>query len=235
MLRRATAIVEVRKSCTFALTGLVAFARHPRLDQNLDTGVISRNALSFWLLIFSFAVTAISALLALPLIVFSSTSPGDNLNVVFGQSTIFVIVTVVILGPLFEEMVFRGWLTGTIQALAGSAVFLAIVLGGSWLVRHLIPDAPVLGTQAGVAAIGLLAFSRSSGRKVGFIPRGTSAPSQSLSGHRDCFGGSTLQSRDRFADLVAVGGPAVGRMRLVMGLCQDRPGLRHGLDAAYGV
>lgn len=157
MLPRTTAIVEARKSCTFALSSFVAFVRRPRLDQNLDTGVISRNVLSSWLLVFSFAATAISALLALPLIVFSGASPGDNLNVVFGQSAIIVIVTVVIFGPLVEEMMFRGWLTGTIHALAGSAIFLAIVFGGSWLVRHLIPDAPVLGTQAGAAAFGLLA------------------------------------------------------------------------------
>jgi len=136
----------------------VAFLRHPRLDQNIDTGTLSRNALSFWLLVFSFAVTAIFALLALPLIVSSSVSPADNLRHVFGQSALSVIVMVVILGPLIEEMMFRGWLTGTIQALAGSAVFLAIVFGGSWLVRYLLPDAPVLGGQAGVAALGLLAF-----------------------------------------------------------------------------
>lgn len=159
MLPRKVAIVEARKSCTFALSSFLTFLRHPGLDRNLDTGVISRSALSFWLLIFSFAVTAIFGLLALPLIVFSSASPGDGLKVVFGQSAISVIVMVVILGPLIEEIMFRGWLTGTIQAMAGSAAFLAIVLGGSWLVRFLIPDAPVLGAQAGIAALGLLAFS----------------------------------------------------------------------------
>ncbi|HWL94923.1 MAG TPA: CPBP family glutamic-type intramembrane protease, partial [Phycisphaerae bacterium] len=170
MFTRTTAIVEARKSCTFALSGFVAFLRHPRLDQNLDTGIISRVALSFWLLVFSFVVTAIFALLALPLIVSSSASPGDNLRNVFGQSAISVIVIVVILGPLIEEMMFRGWLTGTIPALAGSALFLAIVFGGSWLVRHLIPDAPVLGAQAGVAALGLSAFYATQRKEVEVHP-----------------------------------------------------------------
>lgn len=65
---------------------------------------------------------------------------------------------------------FRGWLTGTIQALAGSAVFLAIVFGGSWLLHYLAPHAPTLGAQAGVAALGLLAFCAVQWKKSGGHP-----------------------------------------------------------------
>lgn len=152
-----------------ASRGFGRFLLHPSLERHPETGPVSRTALVFWLLVFSFAATAIFALLAVPLIVSSNAAPGESLRAVFGQSAISAIVTVVILGPLVEEMMFRGWLSGTPRALGGSAAFLAIVFGGSWLLRYYAPAASGLGAQAALAAVGYLVFF-AIGRKDAGVP-----------------------------------------------------------------
>lgn len=141
------------------LRDLLAFLRHPRLDRATGPQPISRSTTAFWLLVFSFALAAAAAVIALPLVLMFGAAPGDNLRQVFGQPAIFVVVVVVLLGPLIEEMIFRGWLTGTPSALAGTVVFLALAVGGPWLSRQFLPDLPALAAQVGFAAAGLAAFT----------------------------------------------------------------------------
>lgn len=140
-----------------ALRGFAAFVARPSLGEPYRTGATARIVLASWLLVFSFAATALIALLALPLILLSGAAPGEGLRALGERSAFSVFVVVVILGPLIEEMLFRGWLTGTLRALGGATTFLAIVFGGAWLLRNFgFPTG--LAAQAGFAAIGYLAF-----------------------------------------------------------------------------
>lgn len=155
----ASVIARSRKSGALVLRMLARFLRRPSLDPIATQAPVPRLILAIWLLIFSFAATAIFALLALPLLVSSDASPGDGLRDVFGGSALSIIVAVIILGPLVEEMIFRGWLTGGWRALAGSALFLAIFFGGSWLLTAFAPRMSGHVAHVGLAAAGLLGFA----------------------------------------------------------------------------
>jgi len=64
------------------------------------------------------------------------------------------IVALVVLGPLIEEMMFRGWLSGTWQALISTAAFLAVFYTGPRFAKDLI-DAPLLVSQLVLSALSL--------------------------------------------------------------------------------
>lgn len=161
-----TAIAALQRSGGFALNAFVAFLFRPSLEVR-GTEAISRKAMTLWLLVFSFAATALFAILAFPLIFYADAAPGEGLRAVFDRPVISMIVMVVILGPLVEEVIFRGWLTGTVRAFAGSALFLTIWFGGTWLLTRYLPEAAGLGLLSGLAAAGFLAFiavNRNKGR-----------------------------------------------------------------------
>jgi len=152
-----TAFAELRRSATTASRAIATFLIRPT-PAVPDAGAISRAAMTLWLLAFSFAATALFALLALPLILSTSFGPSETLRTALGQSAISMILAVVILGPLVEEAVFRGWLTGTMRAFAGSALFVAIWFGGSWLLTEYLSRSLSPAILSGLAAAGLLAF-----------------------------------------------------------------------------
>ena len=157
MSKMNTVIAEVRRSGGLALKAFAAFLLRPTLEVR-QTQAISAKAMALWLLAFSFAATAIFALLALPLIFDTNAAPGEGLRAVFDQPAISVILAVVILGPLVEEVIFRGWLTGTMRAFAGSALFLAIWFGGSWLLTRHLSQLTGPAPMVALAAAGLFAF-----------------------------------------------------------------------------
>jgi len=102
----------------------------------------------------SLAVTAIFALLTVPLMLVSGAAPGGPLREVFTQPILSVVVSVVVLGPLIEEIIFRGWLTGTWRSITGSALFLFIFYGGAVLMTDLVVGPPVV-KQLGLAGLGM--------------------------------------------------------------------------------
>jgi hypothetical protein len=149
----ASLLATLCRSGRSALAAFMSFLVRPDVEPSNGPHSISKRVLFWWLLIFSFAATAIFALLALPILLASEVEPGENLRRVFDQSVVTVIVVVVLLGPLVEEMMFRGWLAGTYQAIFGVLVFLALFYGGGRLLQN-----PGFAEQAGIAAVALMLF-----------------------------------------------------------------------------
>ncbi len=67
-------------------------------------------------------------------------------------------VALIVLGPLVEEMIFRGWLTGTGRALCGTAVFLVMFYGVAYLMKGSLSEELGLSVQLLVSALAFLVF-----------------------------------------------------------------------------
>lgn len=149
---------RARRACGLVLGGFLAFLMRPALEGGAPEGVSPAGA-AVWLLIFSFAATAVFAMAAAPFLLWSGAAPGENLTSVFQGPTVSVVLAVVVLGPLVEEVMFRGWLKGTRGALAGSALFVAIWFGGVAWLKAQGPDAAGPLVLAGLAALALAAYA----------------------------------------------------------------------------
>ncbi len=97
------------------------------------------------------------ALAALPLFLMADAAPGSQLQQVMSRSIASVVLAVVIIGPLIEEVMFRGWLSGTWRSVVGSAAFVALVFGVIHVVDGLFPASATV-IQLGLAAIGVIGF-----------------------------------------------------------------------------
>lgn len=73
------------------------------------------------------------------------------------QPVVTAIVAVLVLGPVIEEIMFRGWLTGTWRALIGTVAVLAVFYMGPRVTKNVM-DAPFLALQFGFLAFGLTIF-----------------------------------------------------------------------------
>ncbi len=118
---------------------------------------LSPLAIGVSLLVLSLAVTAMFALAALPLFLLAEVGPGSQLQQVFSRSIASIVLAVIVLGPLIEEVMFRGWLSGTWRSVVGSAVFVALVFGIIHVVDRLLPVSATI-IQLGLAVIGLIGF-----------------------------------------------------------------------------
>lgn len=159
MAKANTGLAELLRSGKLTLNGFLTFLARPSPTGVHGDDRVSRKALALWLLALSFAATAMSAIVALPVVFLTDAAPASNLKAVFSQSAIATFLTVVVLGPLVEEVIFRGWLPGTMRALAGSAAFLITWFGGLWLLTRYAPHAVGLGSNIGLAAIGICAMA----------------------------------------------------------------------------
>ncbi len=151
-------IAEARTNFLATIADFLGFLKRPTPNEPWNSAPISRTVRAFWLLILSFLVTAFFGLIALPIIVSTAPMMGENLSNAFDQSDLSIIVSVVILGPLIEEIMFRGWLTGTAKALVGTALFLATIYGGAWFLKNFVPYVVGVHAQIGIAIVGLSIF-----------------------------------------------------------------------------
>lgn len=110
------------------------------------------------MLAFSFGATAVFGLLALPWMLGSDFQPGKSIQTAAEQPIASIILAMIVIGPLIEEIMFRGWLTGTMRAFLGCAAFIAIWFGGTSLAAEYIPAALRQLTYAGLALCGLALF-----------------------------------------------------------------------------
>ncbi|UVI39953.1 CPBP family glutamic-type intramembrane protease [Qipengyuania spongiae] len=118
----------------------------------------SKPVIGIVLFALSLVISAAFAIAALPLMLFVEAEPGSQLQKVSAQSIPSVVLAVVILGPLIEEIMFRGWLSGTWRAVIASALFLALVFGIAPLIdKHLSVSAAII--QLGLVIIGSAGFA----------------------------------------------------------------------------
>lgn len=150
-------IARAKASLSETIRDLLAFARQPRVYEDAHRHWSKRTATGAWLFLISLAVTAGFALLTLPLMLLTGAGPSSALRQTFSNPILAAAIAVVIVGPLVEEIIFRGWLTGTWRSLAGSALFLAIFYGGATLMTDLAIG-PSGVKQLGMAALGLTAI-----------------------------------------------------------------------------
>jgi membrane protease YdiL (CAAX protease family) len=110
------------------------------------------------LFVLSLTITALCGAIAFPVMLMTGASPGDQLRQVVTQSLSSVILAMVILGPLIEEIMFRGWLSGTWRAFVGSALFLGIVFAGAPLATELAGGSRAVA-QISLGMIGVFLLS----------------------------------------------------------------------------
>ena len=126
------------------------------------------------LLALSLVVTAMLALAALPLFLMADAAPGSQLHQVMSRSIASVVLAVGVIGPLIEEGMFRGWLSGTWRSVVGSTVFVALVFGVIHVVDGLFSVSAAI-IQLGLAAIGMIGFQLLSpidtGRRLPYFER----------------------------------------------------------------
>jgi membrane protease YdiL (CAAX protease family) len=147
--------VASAKSSWFDTTkAFVSFLRSPRLNGPGPMTARLKMVTIVWLFVLSALVTAAFALAALPFMLTSEPTVAGGLSNVTDQPVVTMIVTIVILGPLIEEMMFRGWLIGTWQALIGTTAFVAIFYIATPFAKEFV-DAPLFLAQLGLTAIGL--------------------------------------------------------------------------------
>jgi membrane protease YdiL (CAAX protease family) len=150
-------MVRSKASLVETISELLAFARQPRFHESSYRRWSQRTVTGLWLFLISLAVTAGFALVTLPLMLLTEAGPSSTLRETSSQPILAVMIAVVMVGPLVEEVIFRGWLTGTWRSLVGSAMFLAIFYGGAALMKDLDIGAPGV-KQLGIAILGLAAM-----------------------------------------------------------------------------
>ncbi len=150
----ATHIAKAKASFHSTISALLAFLREPRLIHAPYESAASKIAAGFWLFILSLVITIGFGVLALPFMLMAKAAPGDQLQRALTQSLPSIVVSVILLGPLIEEIIFRGWLTGTWRSFAGSALFLAVVFGGAPLMTKFF-GGPLIVKQLILVGLGL--------------------------------------------------------------------------------
>lgn len=150
----ANYVTKAKASWSSTIEALSSFLRRP--NPNVRT-TQSKLEATLWLFALSMLVTTAFAFAALPFVLTSESSAAGGLSNILDQPVATILVALVILGPMVEEMMFRGWLVGTWQALIGTLAFIALFYAGPTLSKHLI-DAPLWALQVFFATLGLAIF-----------------------------------------------------------------------------
>lgn len=151
-------MTEAWKALVAVAQSFFSFLLKPQPDaRKEDLLPLSPLAVGASLMVLSLAVTAMFALAALPLFLMAEAAPGSQLQQVFSRSIASIVLAVIVIGPLIEEVMIRGWLSGTWRSVVASAVFVALVVGVMQLVGRLLPVSATI-IQLGLAAIGLIGF-----------------------------------------------------------------------------
>ncbi len=125
--------------------GFFSFLRRPSLDKEYAVGapatVLAR-------------IYALDMLAMLTLIMAASTAVAAGLTLpqtaLAGMEfTPLIVLAVIVVAPVFEELIFRGWLSGRPSHVIG----LLLVGTGGWTAFSLQQSAPVVGAIIGIAAL----------------------------------------------------------------------------------
>ncbi len=150
----ANHVSNAKMSWLSTIKALASFMSDPKLASTSHRNAQSKVTTALWLFVISMLVTAASAFAALPFVLTSQSSVGGGLSNALDQPVVNAIIAIVVLGPLAEEMIFRGWLTGTWRALIGTAAFIGLFYLGPPCAKDFI-SVSILTLQLSCAALGL--------------------------------------------------------------------------------
>lgn len=126
-------VTRAVKSFGLIISEFIVFIRRPNIRSVVELSGREKARTGIGLFILSIVTTILFGVLALPLILATDLTPGDQLYEALSGSAWAVLLSVVILGPLVEEIIFRGWLSGTWRSVLASAFGLTAIYGGSAL------------------------------------------------------------------------------------------------------
>ena len=154
-------VSRAARSFGLTLSEFVVFLRRPKVDSPVELSIREKARIGIWLFILSLVVTMIFGVLALPLILLTDLTSGDRLNQALSGSALSVVLSVVILGPLVEEIIFRGWLSGVWRAALGTVLSLMVIYGGIEILGRVLVEGSVVKPLVLVfgATVILFAFS----------------------------------------------------------------------------
>lgn len=154
-------VTRAARSFGLTLSEFVVFLRRPKVDSPVELSIRERAGIGIWLFILSLVVTMIFGVLALPVVLLTDLTSGDRLSQALSGSALSVVLSVVILGPLVEEIIFRGWLSGVWRAALGTVLSLTVIYGGSEILGRFLAEGSVVKPLILVfgATVILLAFS----------------------------------------------------------------------------
>lgn len=124
-------VTRAARSFGLTVSEFIAFLRRPTVENLLEQPIGEKAEIGVSLFVLSIATTMIVGVLALPVILATDLTTGEKLSEALSGSIWSVLLSVVVLGPLIEEIIFRGWLSGTWRAVLASAFGLTTIYGGS--------------------------------------------------------------------------------------------------------
>ena len=124
-------LVRAARSFGLTVSEFGAFLRRPNVEVHTEVSIREKLGTGIWLFVLSIAVTMIFGALALPVILSTNLTTGGQLNQAISGPFWSIILSLVIIGPIIEEIIFRGWLSGVWRAVLASAFGLAVIYGGS--------------------------------------------------------------------------------------------------------
>ncbi len=138
-------LTNAARSFGLTVSEFIAFLRQPDVEiVSEELSIRDKARTGIWLFTLSIVTTMIFAILALPVILATDLTTGEQLNEALSGSIWSVLLSVVILGPFVEEIIFRGWLSGTWRSVLASALSLIAIYGGSALLDPYLSEGNTL-------------------------------------------------------------------------------------------
>jgi membrane protease YdiL (CAAX protease family) len=134
---------SAKSSWSSTTRALASFLRSPQLVDTYRQPAQSKMATTLWLFVLSMLATAVTAFAALPFVLTSQSSFGGGLSNTLNQPVLNTIIAIVVLGPLIEEIIFRGWLIGTWRSLISTAAFIGFFYLGPSFAKNYISTSSV--------------------------------------------------------------------------------------------
>ena len=165
-------LTRAAKSFVLIVSELIAFLSRPKLGSvaELSSGEKTRTGIGLFIL--SIMTTILFGVLALPVILATDLTAGDKIDEALSGSAWAVLLSVVILGPLVEEIIFRGWLSGTWCSVLATAFGLTAIYGGSALLDSYLGEGsaikPLILAAGAIAIFSVFSLLDNANRIFGF-------------------------------------------------------------------
>lgn len=124
------------------LQRLLAFLRRPSIENVEPTNAPWRE--TTWLFVILCMAMFVVSTILLPLAIFGNVAPSQQLDAALSTPALRAAISIVLVGPIVEEMMFRSWLSGRWHHLIAASAFIAVLFGGRFLTEKLYPGASTL-------------------------------------------------------------------------------------------